>query len=353
MQLHPLLDDPLAVAVYHTAVSLPVGWDAFRRAGRELLAALQLRLDEGDKPVLKPNVTAGELQPGPDTGITTHPGFVEGLIEHLLAHGARRGQVFVVEDPHSTRGDERRSWVNTGYPAVAERTGCVLREPLSYNCVRLSVPNPRVHRWIPVQELFVAPGAVVINVPKLKTHNLAICTLSLKNLQGAIGNRDRSYCSQAWQELPEAWRYETRPRGEWMTRAIHEQWQERHALRLADAASVLTPALNVVEGIVGRDGTAFAEGRNYATGLAIAGRNMVAVDTVAAYLMGFDPRKLVCLRVASEAGLGTNDLRRLRVYSVRDGALEACADLAALRAVPPFRVITRVRGEEQDPDYAR
>ena len=353
MRLHPLLDDPQAVALYHTPVTDPVSWDDFRRAGPEVLAALRLELDPGERPVLKPNVTAGEMQPGPDTGITTHPGFVEGLIEHLLAHGARRGEVYVVEDPHSTRGDERRTWVNTGYPAVAERTGCQLREPLGFNCVRLRVPNPRVHRWIPVQKLFVAPGSVMINVPKMKTHNLAICTLCLKNLQGAIGNRDRSYCSQAWQETPHAWRYETRPRGEWMTRAIHETWQQRHSMRLADAAQVIVPALNIVEGIVGRDGTAFGEGRNYPTGLSVAGRNMVAVDTVAAYLMGFDPRRLVFLRVASEAGLGTNDLRSIKVYVARDGDLSQCEDLASYRARPPFRVITRAMGEDQDPDYAR
>jgi uncharacterized protein (DUF362 family) len=352
MRLHPLLNDPLAVAVYHTHVADPVGWADFCRAGREVLAALRLEL-EGERPVFKPNVTAGEFQPGPDTGITVHPGFVEGMIDHLLEHGAQRGEVYVVEDPHSTRGDEVRTWKNTGYPAVAARTGCKLREPLGFNCVRMHVPNPLIHHWIPVQELLVKPGHVMINVPKMKTHNLGICTLCLKNLQGAIGNRDRSYCSQAWQEMPIEYRYETRPRSEWFTRDMHEVWQQRHSMRLVDAAKVIKPALNVVEGIVGRDGTAFSEGNNYPTGLSVAGTSMVSVDTVASYLMGFDPKKLVVLRVATEAGLGTNDLSQLKVYEVKDGDLVPCRDLSALRAKPPFRVISRTKDEDLYPDYAR
>jgi hypothetical protein len=38
-------------------------------------------------------------------------------------------------------------------------------------------------------------------------------------------------------------------------------------------------------------------------GLAIAGVNMVAVDSVASYLMGYDPQRLVCLQVTAQAGL--------------------------------------------------
>jgi uncharacterized protein (DUF362 family) len=352
MKLHPLLDNPLAVAIYRTPVADPVQWADFQRAGREVLAALRVEL-EGERPVFKPNVTAGQAWSGPDTGVTTHPGFVEGMIDYLLEHGGSRGEMFVVEDPHSVREDSLRTWVNTGYPEVAARTGCKLREPLGFNCTRMQVPNPLIHHWIPVQELFVKPGHVMINVPKMKTHNLGICTLCLKNLQGAIGNRDRSYCSQAWQEMPHGYRYETRPRNDWMTRDIHEMWQQRHSMRLADAAKVIRPALNVVEGIVGRDGTAFNQGNNYPTGLSVAGTSMVSVDTVASYLMGFDPKKLVFLRVAVEAGLGTNDLSRLKVYVARDGELVACTDLAALRTRPPFKVITNCMDEEQTPDYAR
>jgi uncharacterized protein (DUF362 family) len=187
---------------------------------------------------------------------------------------------------------------------------------------------------------------VLINVPKLKTHNLAITTLCLKNMMGAVNVFDRHYCHQAWQEIPPALRHDDRPRNEWMDERVHELWQEGLARRLNDTAKAVTPHLNIVEGVVGRDGTGFHRGRNYPLGLAIAGVNMVAVDSVASYLMGFDPAQLIYLRMAAEAGLGRNDLSSLRIYIVQDGAVVPCPDIEALRADPPLRVIRGVSGEE-------
>jgi hypothetical protein len=69
----------------------------------------------------------------------------------------------------------------------------------------------------------------------------------------------------------------------------------------------------------------------------------VAVDSVASYLMGYDPRQLIYLNVAAEAGLGTNNLSLLRTYIVRDESIVACHDLAALRAAPPLQVISSIK----------
>ena len=87
-------------------------------------------------------------------------------------------------------------------------------------------------------------------------------------------------------------------------------------------------------------------GENYALGLVVAGVNVVAVDAVASYLMGFDPTALVYLKVAASAGLGQNDVARLRVYTARDGELAPCRDVAGLRHDPPFTVITGVKDED-------
>jgi uncharacterized protein (DUF362 family) len=101
----------------------------------------------------------------------------------------------------------------------------------------------------------------------------------------------------------------------------------------------------VIEGIIGRDGTGFQRGANHPLGLVIAGVNMVAVDSVASYLIGFDPRSLVYLLVAAAAGLGTNDLTRLRVYEVENGTIAPCRNLAARRVQPPFTVIRGIVSE--------
>ena len=69
-------------------------------------------------------------------------------------------------------------------------------------------------------------------------------------------------------------------------------------------------------------------------------------DSVASYLMGFDPLRLIYLRVAANAGLGSNNLNELQLYTVHDGGLAPCGDVEALRVSPPFRVISGVMGEK-------
>jgi uncharacterized protein (DUF362 family) len=348
MELHPLLRDPNAVLVYRHPLNGAAGWEDFRSAAHAVMRAMRVEL-AGESAVLKPNVTSGERFANPDSGVTTHPGFIEGMAEYLYAHGARRGRVSVVEDPRDTDDNHPRHWRGTGYEVVAQRAGMRLLCPTQFTCVKKDVPEAMVFPRLNVSRLAVDPRSVLFNVPKLKTHNLAITTLGMKNLMGLVNVFDRHYCIQAWNDLPAEIRAERRPRPEWFTREMHEMWQMGLARRLADTAKVLPPALNVIEGVVGREGTGFQRGRNRNLGWVIAGVNIVAVDAAASWLTGFDPLALVYLRVAAQAGLGQNDPRRLAFYTVADGELVRAADPAALRLAQPFRVISGIQGEDLDP----
>lgn len=348
MQLHPWLNDPQAVLISHTPPTEPVQWKDFHRAGHRILEAMQIRLD-GEKVVIKPNGTVAESFANPDTGITTHPSFVHGMIDYLHGHGAARRRVFILEDPRNRDDNEPRHWRGTGFPEVAAQTGAQLRCPTTYTCVRKAVSHPHVHATFNVSRLAVASNTVLINVPKLKTHNLGITTLCLKNLMGVVSVFERHFCAQAWREMPVEVRGDSRPGEAALSKAMHEQWQEGLAHRLADLAQVVQPQLNVVEGIVGRDGTGFQNGKNYTLGLAVAGINMVAVDSVVSYLMGYDPQTLIYLKIAAEAGLGINDMRCLSIYIVQeDGSIAPCTDINTLRTQPPLRVISKiVDGQEK------
>jgi uncharacterized protein (DUF362 family) len=130
---------------------------------------------------------------------------------------------------------------------------------------------------------------------------------------------------------------------------MHDQWHLGLARRLVDTAQVVTPALNIIEGIVGREGTGFQRGKNRALGLIVAGINLVAVDSLASYLMGFDPQQLGYLKLAAEAGLGPNRIEELKIFTEHQGELLACRDAGSLRISPPFRVITNILGEDPDP----
>ena len=339
MKIHPWLTDPTAVVVSKTEISDPAYDREYKRAPREALAAMRFELS-GEKVVIKPNVTIGERYADPNSGITTHPSFIQGMVEYLSENGARRKGLYILEDPRNSDDNQPRDWQGTGYREVAEATGAKLRCPSEYNSVRTVVPRSLALPHLKVSRLAVAPDTVFINTPKLKTHNLAVTTLCCKNLMGAINWVDRHFCAQAWREIPEEVRGSKDRKSEGMDPELHEQWQMGLARRLVDTARVISPHLNLVDGVVGRDGTGFSRGRNYPLGIAIGGVNMVAVDSIASYLMGFDPSRITYLRLAAQEGLGENKISRLRVYTVQDGALKPCADLDELRFNPPFQLIS-------------
>ena len=88
MRLNPLLDDPFTVLLSRAPVGNSPAATDFARGARQVMEALGVELD-GERVVIKPNVTAGQMRGGPDTGITTHAGFVGGLVDYLCEHGAR------------------------------------------------------------------------------------------------------------------------------------------------------------------------------------------------------------------------------------------------------------------------
>ena len=343
-EIHPIFKDPDAVLVYHEPVPEKPGSEDFERIAINVLERLQIDVC-GYKVAIKPNLTSGEHFADPDTGITTHPAFVGGLISYLKGHGAKPGGIYIVEDPRDSDDFNPRHWNNTGYKEMAEATGGKLRCPSTYYCVKKDVPQPLIHGKRNVSRYAVDPDTLLINVPKMKTHNLGITSLCMKNLMGLDDVFERHYCGQAWHDLPADRVHDDRPKNEWMDGELHELWQTGLAYRLADLAKVIKPGLNVVEGVIARDGTGFNRGRNFPLGVAVAGINQVAVDSVASFIMGFDPQNLIYLKIANKAGLGNNDLSALHIYIVENDKITPCRNTLSIKSPEPFRVIRDIMGD--------
>ncbi|HEV3163493.1 MAG TPA: DUF362 domain-containing protein, partial [Isosphaeraceae bacterium] len=73
------------------------------------------------------------------------------------------------------------------------------------------------------------------------------------------------------------------------------------------------PHLSVVDGFVAMHREGPRHGTPIKLGTVIAGTDPVAVDAVAAVVMGFDPRQIGYLHYAQSAGLGVADLDAIRV----------------------------------------
>lgn len=306
----------------------------FRQAGRALVAALKMAWRS--PVVLKPNIVWREAG---DSGIVTHPAFVGGLVDGMLAQGVSPQDIIVaegggVEEDH----DMEQFFATAGYVAELAPRGVTLRGLNDDVPVVVPLPEGRVLHELHVAKtiadvLHPAEAGTLINVPKMKTHNFATVTLSVKNMQGMLTPLGHRHLCTLYP------RYEGDD-GQGLDPRVLDK-ADRFYQKLVDLALGIRPNLHIIEGVVGRDGTGFHRGKNIPMGLVLAGTNPFAVDQVGAMLMGFAPQDVGFLRVAAERKLWVLDASRIQVLTLREDAWVSCPDWLRYRADPPFELIRR------------
>ncbi len=309
----------------------------YRELAYRTFAALQVPLPAAGTVLLKPNATV--LYP-PEKRIITHPGFVGGLLDALRDCGVSAERMVVADGQSGENPTAGHTWELCGYRAMVEARGVRLAEMNTDEDARVvEVSGGVVYEQYPLYRE-VTDCAFFFNVPLAKCHNLGCTTLSIKNLMGIIAKPERHLCAIQVVDEPcaeELWR---------LTESGLSLFEDRFYHKLCDLLVALRgleiPRLSVVDGLVGRDGTAFNEGANYPLGWALAGVNEVHVDAVATYLMGLDPQATPYLQFAYARGLGTIDPREIEVVDLASGTALNGAALAKLRPAAPLMPIARL-----------
>jgi len=240
------------------------------RRSLELIGASELVAPE-DRVLIKPNYICAKH---PSTGVTTDSQVVEALIEFVKECGCRD---ITVGDGGS--GDTDRVFDAVGIRQVAARHGTQLIDLNDDERVEVSVPNALALHKVSIAKT-VLESTCIINVPKLKVHHMALVTLGIKNLMGAV--------------LPKS--------------IIHGQLNER----LADLASLIRPRFNLIDGMIGSE-LDEVDGKPVQMDLLISGRDIVATDAVGSAVMGIDPRRVRYLSLAERKGVGTGDLSKIEI----------------------------------------
>jgi uncharacterized protein (DUF362 family) len=176
-----------------------------------------------------------------------------------------------------------------------------------------------------------------ISVGPPKTHDVVIVTLSLKNMiMGALISRF-THCRPSsngsrfnfgaiskvlWRMVPLWVRH--LPPAEWMTfRAMstlepsdkmkmHQSYPVIN-LNLALLAPLVVPHLSVIDGFEAMEGNGPTEGDPVPWRTALASTDALAVDVVAAALMGFDADEVGYLHYCKRMGLGVGDLDQIQI----------------------------------------
>jgi uncharacterized protein (DUF362 family) len=221
----------------------------------------------------------------------THADTIEGILEFLKSIKKLENAVIAES---TAMGTATQGFQNYGYVRVAEKYNVKLLEideqPFDYVYVLdETTMRPRAVRASKL--LLDGNDNFVISAGRMKTHDRAVITLSLKNVVlGApikAGGNDKM--------------------------AVHGGGAYGINFNIFSLAPRLHPHLALVEGHVGMEGNGPIGGTPVDHKVCLAGMDWLAVDRVGAELMGVDYTRVGYLFYAAEAQLGQTDLAKIEI----------------------------------------
>ncbi len=251
------------------------------------LARLPSALDPAVTTILKDNISWHF----PFPGANTTPWQLEGTIR-VLRDAGYRDLVCVQNETVVT--DAFKGEDLNHYRPVFERYGV----PVRYNF------EPRDMRWVeyrPKAKLHVLPrifpeglripdyfiGKNVVHLPTMKCHIYTTTTGAMKNAFGGLLSSKRHY-THSW---------------------IHRTLVDLLAIQREIHAGMFA----VMDGTTAGNGPGPRTMRPAIKNYMLASSDQVAIDAVAAKMMGFDPLAIEYIRVAHEDGLGVGDPRAIEL----------------------------------------
>lgn len=224
----------------------------------------------GRRVLVKPNCL--DAVP-PERGVTTHPSLVRALVDALR----RRGALVLVGDNPGARGygSGRRCFEAAGLLAAAD--GAFV--DLGRRTTVVPLRSRFAERVVVSRDVLEAD--YLISAPKMKTHCLTLLTGGVKNHYGILAGAEKARLHAAARS------------------------PERFSEVLVDVFAIRPPDLTVMDAVTAMEGDGPTHGQLREVGLLLAARDAVALDAVAARLMGIRPEAVHHLRAAAARGLGT------------------------------------------------
>jgi len=242
------------------------------------LGGMSAFIKPGEKVLIKPNLLAGK---SPEKAVTTHPEIVRAVI--ILAQKAG-GEVTLGDSPGI--GSPENVARKCGILAVVKETGCHFT-PFETS-VTINPTGGTFHQFEVAQEILDAD--VIINLPKLKTHQMMGLTCGVKNMFGAVvGLRKPRLHLQAGTD------------------------KAFFALMLLELCEALAPALTIVDAVIGMEGEGPGSGDPVKIGALLAGSNPQAIDTVATELVGLQAHQVWTQQQAINTGRPYTKIQELEL----------------------------------------
>jgi len=221
---------------------------------------------------------------------SSQPWQVDGVIGKMIADGYPRNRLIPIENK-TVVTSPREGCRNNRWEPVLQKHGLTF-QPLTevdWQVYRFKSPLLKLNQIFPegIQIPAIYPGRQIVHLPTVKTHGHAVMTGSVKNSFGGLLREVRHYAHKYMHEVLVDLLY--------MQRELH-------------------PAVfTVMDGTVAGDGAGPRTMIPRVKNLLLAASDSVAIDAIAARLMGFDPMSIPFLRMAHERGLGIADPKQIEL----------------------------------------
>jgi uncharacterized protein (DUF362 family) len=243
-------------------------------------------VSKGDTVIIKPNLTSSR-------GTLTYPGntdyrVVAEVVRQVRALGA--GRIIIAEGAGSGTPLSNPTIGLIRFNTIEGVEFLDLNTVRREDCYYVSSPKKLTREPIYMPKIYV-DADVVITMPKLKTNYVVGPSLGLKNGFGAppkpLVNDGSAY--------------------KW---GLHNRGVERS---IVEINLLRKPDFVVIDGILAGEGDNQQNNDPVDAQIVFAGSDVMAVDTIASYFMGFNPQTLPHLKLAAENGLGEYRMERIQV----------------------------------------
>jgi uncharacterized protein (DUF362 family) len=221
---------------------------------------------------------------------SSEPWQLDGVLGYLLSHGYRTDQIIPIENK-TVVTNPRKGAANNLWLPVLERHGLefVPLPEVEWTVHEFREPLLRLHTIFPkgIEIPVLFAGKDALHLPTVKTHGHSITTGAVKNAFGGLLKEVRHY----------AHKY------------IHEVLVDLLIMQRELHPHVFA----VMDGTVCGDGAGPRTMNPVEGNVVLASADSVAIDAVAAKIMGFDPMSIPYLRMATERGLGEARLDKIDI----------------------------------------
>jgi uncharacterized protein (DUF362 family) len=243
-------------------------------------------LPRGQRTIVKDNIS-WHL---PYLSANTTPWQLEAVLRTLREDGY--GELLGLHN-ETVVTDARRGDKLNKFEGVYRRYGVPTADNFAPDCrwVRIEPKSPllvlpEIFGEVTVPEVMI--GANIVHLPTVKTHVYTTMTGAIKNAFGGLLKNNRH----------------------WAHTDIHKTLVDLLAIQKEIHAGMFA----VMDGTICGDGAGPRAMIPVVKNYMLASDDMVAIDAISAWMMGFDPlAEVECIRLAHERGLGVGDVREIEV----------------------------------------